>query len=140
MHVHIVYYVFLNERYFACLLACLLIFEDGNIILTLAIDLIWPLTILRQQKLIDSSRIGACFGCLNLPILRQRKYAHIRLEAMPRFKVHYTKRLYQDHLLPPINVITEELSNQKHQPDSYTKNDAGKKKIKFVKKFAENFK
>src|SRR6218665_1909082 len=62
------------------------------------------------------------FGCLNLPILRQRKYAHIRLAPMARFKVHYTKRLYQDHLilgLPPINVITEELSNPKHQPDSY---------------------
>src|SRR6218665_2941385 len=59
------------------------------------------------------------FGCLNMPILRQRKYAHIRLAPIARFKVHYTKRLYQDHLLPPITVITEELSNQKHQHDSY---------------------
>ena len=38
---------------------------------------------------------------------------------MARFKVHYKKRLHQGHLLPPMNVITEELSNQKHQPDSY---------------------
>src|SRR6218665_961124 len=84
------------------------------------------------------------FGCLNLPILRQRKYAHIRLAPMARFKVYYTKRLYKDHLLPPINVITEELSNQKHQPDGYRsatrKMMQERKEIKFVKKFAENFK
>ena len=29
---------------------------------------------------------------------------------MARFKVDYTKRLYHEHILPPINVITEELS------------------------------
>src|SRR6218665_3716609 len=57
------------------------------------------------------------FGSLILPILRQRKYAHIRLAPMARFKVHSTKRVYQDRLLPPINVITEELlSNQNSKP------------------------
>src|SRR6218665_4184509 len=52
--------------------------------------------------------------------MRQRKYAHFRPAPIARFIVdYYTKRLYQDHLLPPSNVITEELPNQKHQPDSY---------------------
>jgi len=63
---------------------------------------------------------------------------------MARFKVHYTKRLYQDHQLPPINVIIEELSNLKHQPDSYRsatrKMTQERNQIKFVNKFAENFK
>jgi len=62
---------------------------------------------------------------------------------MARFKVYKTV-VYQDHLIPPINVITEELSNQKHQPDSYLsatrKMMQERKTIKFVNKFAENFK
>ena len=68
----------------------------------------------------------------------------IRLAPMTRFKVHYTKQLYQDHLLPPVNVITEELSNQKHQPNSYRratrKMMQERNKFKFDNKFAENFK
>src|SRR6218665_3203752 len=61
------------------------------------------------------------FSCLNLPILRQRKYAHVRLARiwLTSKSNNYTKRLYQDHLLSPINVITAELSNEKHQPESH---------------------
>jgi len=72
--------------------------------------------------------------------MRQRKYSHIRLAPIARFKVDYTKRLYQDHLLPPINVITEELSNQKHQPDSYQSYTKMIQEKKLLTKFAKNFK
>src|SRR6218665_2638661 len=77
------------------------------------------LTILRQQKLIDSSRIGACFLLPQPAHIEAKEVILCSYYRLARFKVHYAKRLYKNHLLPPINVITEEFSNQNHQPDSY---------------------
>src|SRR6218665_552476 len=104
-------------------------------------DLIWAPNHLRQQKLIDSSRVGAYFW---LPRYRhlQRKYAHIRLAPMARFKVSYiiiqngctTMIYYRPSTLSQRNCLglTKNTNPVRPISVSYTKNFARNKILTFV--------